>query len=74
MEITFGNSASFLCPYCDHVNTYRSYKAPIGKNYNFEYCDTEEGGCGKRVLLKTIVTVKLEMQVFKMPDEVEEAK
>lgn len=56
---------SFTCPECGHVNTYH-HSSPIYGKIEVIYCDIEDGGCNKQMVVKTTVQVTGKVEAFKI--------
>lgn len=61
---------SFVCPLCDHKNTYNSMDFPKrGVQSLVIYCDGEEGGCDKEIVIKKHVKQDFVITVHKIATE-----
>ncbi|RKD18990.1 hypothetical protein BCY91_14025 [Pelobium manganitolerans] len=57
------------CPYCGITNRFYKIEAKTGRDHQFINCDEEEGGCGRKFVLQTDLSVKLELSAYIIKSE-----
>lgn len=65
----------FKCPYCGFTNKWFQYETNLfgsrGVSRELVNCDSEDGGCGKEMVLETSIEVKSNLVAYTIPSEVE---
>jgi len=59
-QITF-RDISFKCPYCGHLNNWTEYSFLTGTDHQFHYCNSDDGGCDKKLIIESKVTTELKI-------------